>query len=345
MPESTEFSILAGLLRPLPLLAAHWRRDAAPWLAAAGIEPASLTRPGARITLRAAAELLHLIARDTGRQDTGLQLGALHQPGDLGALGYLWLSAPDLAQAIAAGRRYEAFVQGGETFDYAITGNRLILQYSAPSLPPALRRQDAEFTFAILLTAWRRMTGRSITPLAVIFAHGAPADTRPHRRFFGRQPGFGGAGNALVLEAATLTHPLPGSDPGLFAILQDYLSDACRALDGRAGFQAALARAILAQLPRGARLDDIAAAMGLAPRSLQRRLQAAGMSLRQERARLREAQAADILAEPGISIAAASARLGYQSPAAFARAWRQRHGTAPSARRRAARADTAGPRI
>lgn len=78
-------------------------------------------------------------------------------------------------------------------------------------------------------------------------------------------------------------------------------------------------------------VDEVAAALQVPRRTLQREMARAGVTIRRLLWARRMDQAAKSLAEqPGQTIAAAAAAVGYRQPAQFARAFRRRHGVAPA---------------
>ncbi len=335
MSDLHRAAVLAGSFRRLPELAATLRIPAAALLRDCAIAPETLTQAGARMPLVNATRMLHLGAARSGRGDFGLQLGMLHQPGDLGALGYLWLSAPDIGTAMAAGARYESFVQGGAAFSYGLHGDTLAVTYVTPNLPAALRPQDAEFTFALLITALRRLSMRHVAAQTIEFAHAPDAKLAAYRHCFGVAPQFNAALNRMTLPADTAALAIPTRDAGLFAILSDYIERQSLDLAHAADLAARVDRAIRASLPSGqVTLASLAASLRLSPRSLQRRLAASGQSVRGLLATTRATLALEALALPAVSVDEAARRLGFADPSAFTRAFHGWHGLSPRAWRR-----------
>jgi AraC-like DNA-binding protein len=78
-------------------------------------------------------------------------------------------------------------------------------------------------------------------------------------------------------------------------------------------------------------LDDAAAALGVAPRSLQRQLGGAATSFRAEVRAIRLEMARRLLAEPDAKVEAVAAAVGFESSSSFVRLFRQIHGETPAA--------------
>lgn len=82
-------------------------------------------------------------------------------------------------------------------------------------------------------------------------------------------------------------------------------------------------------------LEDVAALVGISPRSLQRRLERAGVSYRKIVADARYQIACDLLRDPARKIIDVSFEAGYENPQHFARAFRKIAGITPRAYRSA----------
>ncbi|ODT20710.1 MAG: hypothetical protein ABS35_19185 [Kaistia sp. SCN 65-12] len=83
-------------------------------------------------------------------------------------------------------------------------------------------------------------------------------------------------------------------------------------------------------------LVDASRSLGLAPRSLQRRLLASGTSFEAVLDEWRRSLARAQLADPALPVGIISRSLGYSDPAHFIRAFRRWEGVAPLAYRRVA---------
>jgi AraC-like DNA-binding protein len=81
-------------------------------------------------------------------------------------------------------------------------------------------------------------------------------------------------------------------------------------------------------------VGGVACALGMSVRTLQRMLQREGTDFRGMANLLRCEEAVALLGQTDLSVAAISLRLGYSSPANFARAFRAVTGSSPHERRR-----------
>ena len=85
-------------------------------------------------------------------------------------------------------------------------------------------------------------------------------------------------------------------------------------------------------------LDDLARRVASSRRQLQRAFaEIGGTTFRAHLTTVRMDRAADLLAERDLTVREVAQRVGYRQPAQFAKAFRRRHGSAPSAFRTQAR--------
>lgn len=85
-------------------------------------------------------------------------------------------------------------------------------------------------------------------------------------------------------------------------------------------------------------LDHIAHRVASSRRQLQRAYKEIGhTTFREHLAAVRMDRAADLLAQPGLTVREIAHRVGYRQPAQFAKAFRRHHGVAPSDYRHAQR--------
>lgn len=194
---------------------------------------------------------------------------------------------------------------------------------------------------AALLAFVRQAVGIALNPTQVRFEHRAPADLGEHRRIFGAPIRFRAAATEIVFAAAALALPIPEADATLARLMREQAQSALAEEMRREPFpdrlRDRLKAAILAAHPIS--LANLAAWMGIGPRSLQRRLRRHGLTFRAVADEARIALARELLAEPGLALGRIAFRLGYSQTSAFHRAFRRYAGTTPGAFRRALSAD------
>jgi len=203
---------------------------------------------------------------------------------------------------------------------------------------PALPRHAAEFTWAWLVLMARRVTGASIVPLRAAFGHAAPAQLGEHQRLLGVRPRFGVEVPQLTLARADLLRPSVRADEALAEILDSHAQALLARLPTAPELLAQVRAAAQAELARGVlTVAAVARRLGLAPRTLQRRLaEEHDTSFQNVADEVRAELARRWLGDPALSVAEVAFALGFADQSAFHRAFVRWTGVTPGQFRRAA---------
>lgn len=166
---------------------------------------------------------------------------------------------------------------------------------------------------------------------AVHMMHAAPAYAAVLEEFFGCPLQFDAPQNALLLPQAWLQEPVLGADPTMHKTM---LLEAQMQLDrsyATFSVRSQLRALLFERLPYGeARLEPLAAQLGLSPRALQRRLAAEGLSFSGLLEAVRLELARSHLGESGLDILDVALMLGYSNASAFSHAFRRACGISPA---------------
>ncbi len=263
------------------------------------------------------------------RPELGVWFGAeLADERAFGSLGYLARHAANVGEALARVTRYHRLFTSGEpTRIHAGPGSVRIIEGERHAAAWSAVMGDA------VLAAWlafvRRCTGVRVEPLAVEFAYPRRADLGHHRAFFGDALRFDAPAFALELPREVLELPIVGADLVLGALLERQAQE----LLGLGADGSALVRDIHGAFEAGqSELGDIARALRIEPRTLQRRLAAMGLDLRELRDRHRQRTAERLLADPARSLKEVAAAVGFADATALRRAFVRWTGQAPRER-------------
>ena len=263
----------------------------------------------------------------------GLELAQALKPEELGPLGLIFVLQPTLEAALRSFARYLTAVQNRTVMTLRLQDGRAECEYRIddPGIWP--RRQDAEFTMANLCALIRRRLGPGWRPVEVGFEHAPPLSGAERLgRYFGVPARFQQPANRLALDLPAQERPGPPGNAGLVEVLERHLAD----LIGDTGAPLSLSGAVGEVLRRGdgTSLHAVAAAMGLVPRSLQRRLEQEGTSFRLLLREYRRRTAESLLRDGGPSVKDISRQLGYADAAVLSRAFKGWTGMAPGRMRR-----------
>ncbi|RQR63283.1 AraC family transcriptional regulator [Burkholderia sp. Bp9002] len=187
-----------------------------------------------------------------------------------------------------------------------------------------------DVAFATLLELGRRGTGQHLTPRRVEFARAGPKH-EAYRAYFGCPIRYGASRNALVLKSADLDRPFPGHNPELLDMLTPALAAALGELDARSSIRERVTVALKRCLASGRpQLSDVARALGMSERTLQRRITYEGATFRDLLAQARQALWRQLLSDPAAGIDEVACLLGYQDTSSFYRAFRDWEGITPN---------------
>lgn len=261
----------------------------------------------------------------------GLHAGEQIRPGHYGALGYVAMNCATLGEALAGLRRYHALVLDIGPMEQAMENGQLCLSWNPDVERPF--RQMAEYNLAGLVTFARWISGRHSNPLRIDFTYPPPADQSEHQRILGCPIRYSQDRYRLLLPMEWLALPLIQPDAAMRTLMEQLAERQMQSLargDAIADARSAVAR----RLGEGdVDLDAIAAHLKLGSRTLQRKLQDAGLSFTQLVDEVRRELAERYLADAKLDLVDIAFLLGYSEQSAFTRAYKRWTGRAPNAAR------------
>jgi AraC-like DNA-binding protein len=308
-------------LNPLPLL-----REV-------GLSRALLADPEQRIPADAAMMLLENAAHAANCPNFGLRMAESRQLSDFGVVSLLISHQRTLRDALATTIQYRHLLNDTLAMQIEDAGRHVIIREEVVSQLPA--RQAIELAIGVLFRLCAAVLGGNWRPHSVNFTHDAPRDLSVHKRVFGCRLEFTGEFNGIVCGAAELDAPNPVADPAMaryaqrFVESQSYVSEPSVVMDVR--------KAIYLMLPSGrASSEYVAQGLGLSVRTLQRELDAAGVSFTLLLNEVRRDLARRHIENPRHSMLRVSELLGYSTPSSFTRWFIAQFGMPPQQWRAAA---------
>lgn len=265
----------------------------------------------------------------------GLALGASMQISQLGLLGYALQSCATLGDALTHLQHYERLVNDINRLHWENTpaedGEQVVLAWGTErGRPGALVDECA---VATLCAATRQISGQpDLNPLGVDFINPVPADLAPYEAFFGCPVRFAQAVTRVRFPGNWLTLPLQRPDPVLADLLAAQVDSLLDRLPAEADIVQQTRRALARRLrQQSASLEGVAADLCLSPRTLHRRLEAAGVNFRELWEDTRRHLAEEYLRDQRLSLSDVATLLGFSEQSAFTRAFRRWHAQGPKA--------------
>ena len=190
-------------------------------------------------------------------------------------------------------------------------------------------RQRFEFDLMTFLSFCRWVTNRDLRPLALELRFPPPADAQPYQDAFKCPLRFNASANALLFAHADIISPLPTAHPLLAEVHERLASEHLQRLDPAQTSSRARA-AIVRCLPGGEpRRTQIAGALEMSERTLQRRLEAEGTTFQRLLDDTRRELAQQYLGQTDLSLADACYLLGFRDQSSFFRTSKRWFGTSP----------------
>lgn len=265
----------------------------------------------------------------------GLRMGALFGASAHGPVGVAVNSAEDLARAckvlIRFGHVRTPFIALRERNDGDWFG---IVVAPAMALPPAELQPLMESTMVGMTALLEQVLGRPAHGVQYELAHPRPAHADDYTEYLPGPVRFEAGESCMLLPRPWLTIRSPFADPALYQAVVHRLEAQARELHPDGLFISQVEQIMAASGDRPPALDNVAAALHLSSRTVERRLCRVGTTFRALADAHRRERAQELLRDPDWTLAEIGARLGYDDPANFGRACRRWFGAAPGTVRR-----------
>jgi AraC-like DNA-binding protein len=325
-------SVAAGLIVGLLDLAARRGADRQALMDAAGLDPATLRDPDARLPFARYVELMRTAEAATGDEGLALRFGAEIGMAEISILGLIMEASPTMGVAFEQMQRYgrlasDAAPSAAARFALEVADGRLYLvdRRQDPNAFPEL----TEETFAWLTCGPRRFLPQPHV-LSVHVTHAAPNHASEYERVFRCPIHFGAHWNALELHPEVAAWPVAQYPRYVFGVLCER-ADALTARQApESEIRTRLRSLLLDVLHQGdIGVDDAAPRLGCSRSTLFRRLREEGTSFSAVLDDLRREMAVGYLKGQRTSVNETAYLVGFSDPAAFSRAFKRWTGLSP----------------
>jgi AraC-like DNA-binding protein len=271
---------------------------------------------------------LHALAAVAVQAPPGmaLEIGSRRRLAELGIVGHLILSAPDLRETLVLWDRHAEMAGELARISSRIIGKGTAARWSVeyvpmPFLAPELARFVVEELIATFFAFAREATGADLADFEVSLPF-ARAEGAAYERCLCPLVRFGQRAAVVVGPASALGLKQAAHDAETFELLGRSLREPAGRSEG-AGLPVRLRDGFIARPGERPRLDLAAHRLGLSARTLSRRLEQEGTSFEQVLSDYRQTLGLELLRSGSMSVAEAAYLLGYRSESGLRRAFLQ----------------------
>lgn len=268
-------------------------------------------------------QLFEIMAMRTDDDAFGLHYGEACALGSVGVVYYTAANAPTLRTALQIRARRSDIMVNADALSFTEEGGIGRFRWKSGAVGGP-RRQFIDYVAALFVTQIRTMLcDRSWSPLKTELSHSPP---RPgcmaeFERVFGTKIAFGNSHSALHIDAQSLARPLPNADPALHRAL---MSSFDKLATDTAATVSIVEKARLHMIRGGSFVaeseEDVARALNISVRTLQREFARSGTSFRAMADCARKQAALQLLHDTNLPLTEVAFRLGFSELSAFSRA-------------------------
>lgn len=310
----------------------------------AGLSQGLSNQPRILLTTEELFALWRAIGEVSGNPAIGLQLGTETKIERFNPVSLAALSSENFGTAVNQMARYKQLTCPEEIRqekDGDDNGNDWSIQFRWLLADEAEPAYLVECCFAWVLSIARHGTGTRLSPLRVEFVE-PRAHTKTIERHFGCAIEYGAARNAIVFRASDAHRPFVTRNAELLAMLAPQFEEELRQENSHENFVERVRIAVQQKLTgRRPTIEDIADALHVSSRTLQRHLQDEGSSFQSVLEEARHQLARHYLNNSVLELNEAAYLLGYEDANSFVRAFRTWEGIPPARWREQQRARAA----
>ena len=320
---------LAKLLDPLLTLAHHHGLEPQQLLASEQLNQEDLQKPGARFAAHSYEPLLERLSDHTGNPLIALRLGEVTQPRMLGSTGFLMSTAETLQGAYQVLIDYLPLLYEGAVLELEQTleGSWLTLALNDEA------RKPTEYFLACLVNWPRWLTGHQIPAQRLEVTFPAPDNPQAWQRFFAAEIEFDAPRNRVLLASDYLSLACVDSNAEMHQLHREFADSLLSTSVQQSALIAQTRNLIRQQLSEGdgcIRREQVAAAVNLSLRTLQRKLGQLGTSFQEIYDQSRREHCLQLIQRGQYSFGEIAYRLGFANLSAFQKAFKRWMGMAPS---------------
>ena len=301
----------------------------------AGIPDPDALDPNERVETDRVYDVIEAAVELTGFEDLYVRVQETRDISAFEGLGFAVATSATVRDALHQICRYAAFWTSDLQLECVEEERSARLRVRSSSRPRFGLHLRMAGMLASLVVHGRRACGWDWSPERVWLPGPEPADRTAYDRIF-RAPITFEVGKAeLSLDLELMETPLTQADPAMAEFFDAYLDEQVARIPREPTVMGEVKRTVRRLLPDGSpKLDLVARQLGMSARTLQRRLDEAGVSFQDIVTDVRRDLAQRHLEDPELSVSEVASRLGFSDASSFHRAFKKWNGMTPREWRR-----------
>lgn len=296
----------------------------------AGLDPEKLQIPGARFNQTAVRKLWKIAEKTSNDPCFGINISRYWHPSTFHTLGYAWLASGTLKDGLQRLARYAAVVNNILHVEFVPEDDGYRFSFALTALPAGSLYVAIDAGLATVVRMCRINYGEELRPLRVLTTRPEPLAGDAYQTFFKCPIVFSSDANALYFRKADVEKPLSTSNAAL-ALKSDQMTIEYLARYQHDDIVLKIKSLLVNKLPAGEINDDeIAEAVNMSKRTLQRKLQRQGLSISLLLDETRKELAVHYLEHSELTIGEITYLVGFSEPANFSRAFKRWMNTSPN---------------
>lgn len=319
------------------------------WLLGSGLEVEHLNGMARAISWHQFDTIYRNVFRLARRPGLGIDFGLSLNLSRWGVLSAALLCANTLGHALAIAYDYRAILRSRFSMQVETVGEefQIHLQHKKALSFPVNEVFGYEVFLGSLKTQVSQLLGQPIRFARLELPYARPAHERAYQKVCEREPVFAASRACLGLPREWVERALPMKNRVTrMAAVNQCRDELARIEHAQSGDTVFVTAAILRQAPQGEwpSLETVAGRLSMSPRSLRRKLQAAGTGFRELLDQHRFNLAERLLLEPDLRLPEIARACGFREEAGFHKAFKRWTGQTPrSYRERRASDEDGGP--
>ena len=337
--RNPKFYVVLSYMRPLFDYVTNQGKPIDSMLALLGLTEAELKNGDRRVSDESVDRLFAEAERLCDDPNVGLHIGQTMRASHLGILGMLVMTCANAREAFDLVLRYQNLIGNGGEVAIEEHGDEIEFSYFPVNGREPYGRHNIEFCFAGWNAQVTLLAGAQFKPTRMALPYPRPENVDDLHAIFGCDISFDAPKACAYFPASYVDAPLFSAEPQLKTVLETKARQRLRDWQGEqmagspvvAQTKQAIAEAIAFGVPT---IDDIAEAMMMSSRTLQRQLENLGSSYKELLDSVRADLASKYMGQQELSILDVAFMLGFSEQSSFQRAFKRWFGATPGAYRR-----------